>query len=80
MLTSVTPSVFPRRRRRAIRLVVAAALLSFGLAACGSDDAGDGLALDQSVFDTTAQTVQGETFDLNELAGQDLIVWFWAPW
>ncbi|MEM9133605.1 MAG: hypothetical protein AAF962_26185 [Actinomycetota bacterium] len=59
---------------------MAAALLTLGLAACADDEAGDGVALEQSVFDATAQTVQGETFDLNELAGQDLIIWFWAPW
>ncbi len=60
--------------------MLVAALLSLGLAACGGDDAGPDLALEQSVFDGTAQTVQGESFDLNELAGQDLIIWFWAPW
>jgi hypothetical protein len=28
----------------------------------------------------TATTVQGEAFDGADYAGQDLMVWFWAPW
>ena len=27
-----------------------------------------------------ATTVQGDAFDAGDYAGQDLMVWFWAPW
>lgn len=76
---------------RSVRRSAAAAVVAAGLAlaACGSDDsaesapltagaAADVLAAD--TFEATAQTIQGETFDLGQLAGTDLILWFWAPW
>jgi thiol-disulfide isomerase/thioredoxin len=28
----------------------------------------------------TAETVQGEAFDGTTLAGEDAVLWFWAPW
>ncbi len=28
----------------------------------------------------TADVVGGQTFDGGEYAGQDLMLWFWAPW
>ena len=43
-------------------------------------DADAGPRLDPSVLAGQATTVAGEAFDLGELAGQDLIIWFWAPW
>ena len=27
-----------------------------------------------------ADTVDGPQLDTNDLAGQDVVVWFWAPW
>ncbi len=39
-----------------------------------------GPTLDASVLDGSATTVNGETFNLGDLAGTDLVVWFWAPW
>lgn len=35
---------------------------------------------DTTIFDGTAMTVAGAAFDLGDLAGSDLVVWFWAPW
>ena len=35
---------------------------------------------DTTIFDGTAMTVSGAAFDLGDLAGNDLVVWFWAPW
>ncbi len=26
------------------------------------------------------ETVRGESIDLAELAGEDVVFWFWAPW
>ena len=40
----------------------------------------DGPVLDPSVLSGEVTTISGETFDLGSLAGQDLVVWFWAPW
>ena len=39
---------------------------------------GDVLASD--VFDAEATTVDGQVFDLAQLADSDLVLWFWAPW
>jgi len=36
--------------------------------------------LDSTVLSGDAVTHTGEAFDLGSLAGQDLVVWFWAPW
>lgn len=54
-------------------------------AAAGSDadaggeaPAGDRLA--ESTFDVEAVTVDGEPFDLAQLAASDVVLWFWAPW
>lgn len=83
-------SAGPTRKR-----LMAAAALSIALvaSACGGTDAATdeatgagsgelaaGSALDASVLSGTATTYTGETFDLATLAGEDLIVWFWAPW
>ncbi len=35
-----------------------------------------GAGLPQLVSDT----VRGAQIDTNDLAGQDVVVWFWAPW
>ena len=40
--------------------------------------AGDRLAAE--AFDGEAMTVVGEPYDLSQLAGSDLVLWFWAPW
>lgn len=40
-----------------------------------TEDAG-GAGLPQLVADT----VGGAQLDTNDLAGQDVVVWFWAPW
>lgn len=39
-----------------------------------------GDVLPPATFEGQATTVSGETFELSTLAGQDLILWFWAPW
>lgn len=31
-------------------------------------------------LDFTAETVRGEPVDGADYAGQDLVLWFWAPW
>ncbi len=83
------PRSAPARRRRRLLVIVAAAL-GLAAAACGDsstaqDEAGgvvadDATVLDAAVFDGTATTVGGETYDLGQLADADLVLWFWAPW
>jgi hypothetical protein len=79
-----------RTGRRAAAAAAAFALL----AACGSGDdegaTGDpgteaGADRDEAqalpaVLDFSAPTVDGGTIDGVDLAGQDLVLWFWAPW
>ncbi|MEM9561536.1 MAG: hypothetical protein AAGA93_02895 [Actinomycetota bacterium] len=46
----------------------------------GSGDAANGPVIDDATFSGEAATVSGGTFELGDLAGQDLVLWFWAPW
>ncbi len=48
--------------------------------AAGSDAASSGDVLASEVFDAEATTVDGQVFDLAQLADSDLVLWFWAPW
>ena len=67
---------------------LAAIIVSLGLvaAACaGSEDTGEpvpapGDAPIEDALAFSATTVDGTTFDAGELAGQDVLLWFWAPW
>ncbi len=78
----------PSRRRAPLAAVALA--LALVASACGGSDvdtevevgAAAGAADDAtaSLFTGEATTIDGETFDLATLAGEDLIVWFWAPW
>ena len=44
-------------------------------------DSGDtGEAAPSSVLDISAPAVDGTTINLSDYAGQDLMLWFWAPW
>lgn len=85
----------PRPRRAPATLAALILAAGLGVAACGADDAttepgagGSDTAggadpaqrLDESVLQGEAATVDGSTLDLASLAGNDLVVWFWAPW
>jgi cytochrome oxidase Cu insertion factor (SCO1/SenC/PrrC family) len=76
------------RRRTATLAVFVACLLA---TSCGgsSDEASTapsttaapaGDVLPASTFEVTATTVDGDSYDLSQLAGTDVILWFWAPW
>ena len=73
------------------RLLAAFVIASVALAACGSGaDGGDGQAdvqasgsdreLAVDLLSGVSTTLDGSTFDLGDVAGQDVILWFWAPW
>lgn len=47
-------------------------------AAAADADASDGGST--SVLDISAPGADGSTIDLSTFAGQDLLLWFWAPW
>ena len=51
-----------------------------GSAGAGSDISDGSPRLDASTFDGDAVTLDGEAYDLGQLANADLVVWFWAPW
>ena len=67
---------------------LAAIIVSMGLVtgACAGSEAtsepvsapGDAPIEDALAFSAT--TVDGTAFDAGELAGQDVLLWFWAPW
>jgi len=64
--------------------------LALGAAACGSSattdaaapavDAEGGDATRSSLLDISAEAADGTTVNLSNYAGQDLMLWFWAPW
>lgn len=63
--------------------------LALGAAACGSSDSSDAAApapavetggAPASVLDVSAPAADGTTVNLSDYAGQDLMLWFWAPW
>ncbi len=37
-------------------------------------------AAPSSLLDISAPTADGSTIELSDYAGQDLLLWFWAPW
>lgn len=73
-------------------VTVLAALLLVGVCCGGSS--GSGPAQDPATtateapattavgwpHDWTEKTVGGAQFDAGDYAGQDLVLWFWAPW
>ena len=76
----------PRRWSQRRRWLLVAAAATMMVAGCGSgsgetvDAAGPADTLAPSTFEGTATTIDGDSIDLASLAGNDLVVWFWAPW
>lgn len=84
-------SSFTRVKHSIPRLVALLMALALGAAACGSSDssdaaapaavdAGSGDAAPSSILDISAEAADGTTVNLSDYAGQDLMLWFWAPW
>ncbi|MEM9650607.1 MAG: hypothetical protein AAGA65_00835 [Actinomycetota bacterium] len=75
----------PGRSRR--RLAALVTTLALAVSACGgSDTAGttvgaSGESAAPSPLNGEFTTFSGgQTFDLGSLEGQDVVLWFWAPW
>ncbi len=77
----------PKPGRLAGAVVLSLALVGAG---CGSSDSGDTATAAESADgaesggsglpELAGSTVSGAQLDTNDLAGQDTVVWFWAPW
>ncbi len=71
-------------RTRLFTGLLAAAL---ALAGCGGDDTSEGAVGEASgavpeaeLLSFEADTIDGESVDVSDYAGSDLVIWFWAPW
>ena len=66
-----------RRRRTALLLVALVGLLA---TACGSGGASGPVASAPDSLVDEFETLDGTTIDLASLQGEDVVLWFWAPW
>ena len=48
--------------------------------ACGGEGASGPVASAPEQLVDEFETIDGETFDLASLQGEDVVLWFWAPW
>ncbi len=44
------------------------------------DATGDAPAVQASLLEGSFTTTAGETIDLAQFQGQDVVLWYWAPW
>ncbi|MEM9203365.1 MAG: hypothetical protein AAGC53_17080 [Actinomycetota bacterium] len=67
------------RTRRTVVIIVA--LLGFFATACGSGNGSSAPAESAAtVLVDEFETLEGTTIDLASLQGEDVVLWFWAPW
>ena len=45
-----------------------------------ADATGDAPAVQASLLEGSFTTTAGETIDLANFQGQDVVLWYWAPW
>jgi thiol-disulfide isomerase/thioredoxin len=70
-----------RRLARAMAAIVAGALLTTACAAGSSSDApAPAPAAADEALDFSATTLAGPELDVSTLAGEPVVLWFWAPW
>lgn len=69
-------------RSSTTRLVVAAIVAAFLLAACGAgSSAQPRLSVPaDTILDFSGRTLDGPTLDVSTLADKPTVFWFWAPW
>ena len=61
------------------RLVLLVALFGLLATACGGGASGPVASAPDQLVDEF-ETIDGKTFDLASLQGEDVVLWFWAPW
>ena len=71
----MTPMSSTRRR-----LLLLVALFGLLATACGGGGASGPVASAPDQLVDEFETIDGETFDLASLQGEDVVLWFWAPW
>ncbi len=67
-----------RTRLLALLLLVAMAAAACGSSATGSSSAAGSETVE--VFDGEFATLDGASVNLADFQGQDVVLWFWAPW
>lgn len=63
-----------------IRLLAVVLVAALTAVACGGSEDEDVAATVSDQLDFTAPDVRGGQVVGAEFAGQDVVVWFWAPW
>ena len=73
--------------RRPLRETLVLLFAALVFAACGGSGGGDADGDDVPVAAASAPALDGEfatlagsSIDLGSLEGQDVVLWFWAPW
>ncbi|MGI9598172.1 MAG: hypothetical protein ACR2QK_18560 [Acidimicrobiales bacterium] len=61
-------------------MVTFAVLLGLVAAACGSSNTELAAGQAESALNGQYATLGGGSIDLADLQGQDVVLWFWAPW
>lgn len=64
---------------RPVRLAAFTLALGLVVAACGGGTSNPEVSI-ASDGTFAATTVDGEAFTSTDFAGQDVMLWFWAPW
>ena len=69
---------------RRVRAGVVGVVMALAATACGAPAettaAESSNAAVAGLPQLVGDTVRGAQLDTNDLAGQDVVVWFWAPW
>jgi len=66
-----------RSRPKALAIVAIALLL---LSACGGTPERTVASGAEQLLVDEFETLDGQTIDLATLQGEDVVLWFWAPW
>lgn len=79
---AVWPCVTDRTESVSRRTLAALVVLALLAAACGGvvEEAEFTAPADGPLLVGEFETLAGGTVDLDSLQGQDVVLWFWAPW
>ena len=65
---------------KAIRILIVVLLCLTALPSCGSGESPESAASDPDAIRLNAQAVGGGRLFYEDLASEDTVLWFWAPW